>query len=278
MDAVSLNQRVRFNLQQLQQNEALRLQTAERLATGRRVNRVADDPKDFFTAQALSNRIGDLISSRTNIGQGQSAVTAAADGLRAVESLTRQLRGIANAARGGSVEQRQAAAEQFDEIRNQITVLANDASFAGTSLISDPAESLSVPVGDLSGARVTVGGQPSTASGLGLGAAAGNFNNFASDADIDAALANAENATRAVRSIQARFGSDQATLTTRGRFAGNLSGTLQAAEGRATSADLNEEAARRLALQLQDQLGQGALRFAVRTDRLVVDLLGAVDR
>jgi len=275
VDAVTLNRNVRFNLQQLQQNEALRLRTAESLARGRRVNRVQDDPEDFFTAQAISNRIGDLINTRTNIGQGRSAVEANQIGLRAIEDLTRQLRGIVNAARGGSLEQRQTAAEQFDAVRDQITALANDVSFAGTSLIGDQADDLTIGVGDISDAEITIAGERSTANGLGLGTATGTFNNFATDADIDAALAQAENATRSVRSTQAQLGSDQASLSVRDRFSRDLSSTLQASESRLTSADLNEEAAQRLALQLQDQLAQGALRFAIQTDRLVVDLLGS---
>jgi len=278
MSDVSLSQGVRANLLQLQRNEALRLRVAENLATGRRVNRVNDDPQDFLTAQALSNRVGDLMERNAAINQAISTASAARDGLGGVESLTRQLQGIAQAARGGTTEQRQAAAEQFDALRGQIGTLASDASFGGVQLIADPADDLTVRTGDLSGAATTLEGQPASAAALGVGSAAGDYNSFASDADIEAALSDLGRAVGSVRTADARVNSDIAALTTRERFNGNLSNTLQDSVDTLTGANLNEEAAAFLALQLQDRFAAAGLRFAVRTESLVVDLLGAGQR
>ncbi len=264
-----------MNLIQLQRGQALRLEVAERLATGRRINRVQDDPQDFITANVLANRIGDLAERRTRIQQAQGSAETAQLGLRAVEDLTRQLRGIATAARGGTAEQRQAAAGQFDAVRDQIGSLAADSSYGGVSLIDDPADDQTVQVGDLSDARVRLEGQPASAAALGIGTAAGDYNGFAADADIDGAIADLARATDSLRAGQSAFASDQAVLTTRDRFSGDLSNTLEAGRARLNDADLNGEAARRLALQIQDELGQGALRFAARTERLVVDLLAS---
>ncbi len=275
MGDVSLSKGVRANLLQLQRSEALRNQVTERLATGRRVNRVADDPQDFYAARAVANRVGDLFDIKSGISQALSSAETAQAGLDAVGDLTRQLQGIATAARGGSAEQRQAAAEQFDQIRAQIDSLAADASYGGNALIDDPANSQSVPVGDVSDAEIVVDGAPSSAGALGIGSAAGDYNGFASDADIDAALNDLAGATAQVRSSAGRFGSDIAALNIRGSFTENLSQTLQAAESNLAGADLNEEAARRVALELQDRFAMAGTRFAVRTESLVVDLLGS---
>lgn len=278
MADVSLGKGVRANLLQLQRNEALRLQVADRLTTGRRVNRVADDPKDFYTGRAAANRVGDLFDLKSGINQALSSAEAASAGLRAVEDLTRQLRGIATAARGGSTEQRQAAAEQFDRIRTQITSLTGDASYGGVGLIDDPADDQTTPVGDLSGAEITVQGGASSSAALGIGTAAGDYNGFATDADLDAALSDLAGATAQVRSTGQRFGSDIASLTTRRQFTQDLSNTLQAAEDKLTGADLNEEAARQVALRLQDRFAAAGLRFAVRTESLVADILASGGR
>lgn len=273
MADVTLTKGVRANLLQLQRNEALRLQVADRLATGRRVNRVADDPQDFYAGRAAANRVGDLFDLKSGISQALSSAEAASVGLHAVENLTRQLRGIATAAKGGTTEQRQAATEQFDRIRSQLSSLADDTSYAGVRLIDDPADGQTTRVGDLSGATVTVEGGSATSDALGIGTAAGDYNGFATDADIDAALNDLAGATRQVRSTGQRVGSDIALLTTRQNFTRDLSNTLQAAEDKLTGADLNEDAARQMALQLQDRFATAGLRFTVRTESLVADLL-----
>ena len=274
MGDVSLSKGVRANLLQLQRSEVLRQQVADRLATGRRINRVADDPQDFYAARAAANRVSDLFSLKSGISQALSSTEAAQAGIGAVEDLTHQLQGIAMAARGGTAEQRQAAAEQFDQIRAQISSLASDTSYAGVTLIDDPADDQTTGVGDLSGATVTVEGRASTADTLGIGTATGDYNSFASDADIEAALNDLSGAVAQTRSTAQRFGSDIATLNTRQDFTQNLSNTIQAAEDKMSGADLNEEAARQVALQLQDRFAAAGLRFAVRTESLVSDLLG----
>ena len=114
MGSVNLTNGVRNNLLQLQRTEALRQQVADHLATGRRVNRVADDPQDFYAARAAANRVSDLFDLKSGISQALSSTEVAQAGIGAVEDLTHQLQGIASAARGGTAEQRQAAAEQFD--------------------------------------------------------------------------------------------------------------------------------------------------------------------
>lgn len=275
MSDVTLSKGVRANLLQLQRNEVLRQEVTDRLTSGRRVNRVADDPQDFYAGRAAANRVSDLFDLKSGINQALSSAEVASVGLHAVEDLTRQLRGIATAARGGTAEQRQAAVEQFDQIRSQITSLAGDASYAGVSLIDDPADDQTTRVGDLSGAEITVSGGAASSDALGIGTASGDYNGFATDADIDAALNDLAGATQQVRSSEQRVGTDIASLTTRRQFTQDLSNTLQAAEDKLTGADLNEDAARQMALQLQDRFATAGLQFTVRTESLVADLLNS---
>lgn len=274
MSGVSLTQGVRFNLLQAQRNAVLRQQAAEHLSTGKRVNRVTDHPQDYYAAQALTNRVGDLFDLKSGINQALSAAQTAQDGLTAVHSLTRQLQGLAQSAQGGTAEQRQAAAEQFDALRGQISSLAADASYGGVRLIADPAASQTVGVGDLSGGSITLQGQAASAAALGIGTAGVDYNSFATDGDIQAAVSDLTRAVGTVRTAESRTGSSIAQLTTRRTFSDNLSNTLQGSASRLTGADLNEEAAKAVALQLQDRFTAAGLQFAVRTQSLVVDLLG----
>ena len=60
MSGIVLSAGVRSNLLQLQDTSSLITQTQTRLATGKRVNSALDNPNNYFTAQALDNRAGDL--------------------------------------------------------------------------------------------------------------------------------------------------------------------------------------------------------------------------
>ncbi len=67
----------------------------ERLASGKDVNSALDQPQNFFTAQALSNRAADLSRLLDGIGQNLRAVEEAITGLNAVENLIDQAEAIA---------------------------------------------------------------------------------------------------------------------------------------------------------------------------------------
>ena len=60
MGDISLSKAVRSNLLSLQSTASMMAKTQERLATGNKVNSALDNPTNFFTAQGLNSRAGDL--------------------------------------------------------------------------------------------------------------------------------------------------------------------------------------------------------------------------
>jgi len=276
MTDVSLNAATRSGLLDLQRNAQARLQTTNRFSTGQRVNRVTDDPVRFSQSQALLNRVSDLFSLKDGTGQALSAVETALNGTEAIESLTQQLRGLATSARGATTEQRQIIAEQFDVVRSQIDALAGDVSYNGISLLDNPAGTLRQQVGDVSQGEITVAGQASDSSTLGISSATASLNNFASDADINAALAGIDSAVTTLRSSASQFGSSVAALTVAENFNSSLSATLQAGNDKLVNADLNEEAAKLLSVGIRDQLGQASLRITQQSDTAISQLLSGV--
>ena len=81
---------------------------------------------------------------KDGINQDVSALSGALSGTSAITAIANQLEGIAIAARGGSADDRAAAAAQFDALRTQIDSLADDAGFNGINLISASPGSLTV--------------------------------------------------------------------------------------------------------------------------------------
>ncbi len=275
-DIINLTSSVRTNLFALNRASEAREQSVRRLSTGLEVQRATDGSADFFQSQALTNRASGLFQAKDDIGQALSAVEGALDGIDALGTVTDQLRGIALAARGGSDDSRSAAAEQFDSLRRQLNNLARDTSFQGTNLIDGAADDLTVSLNETGSSSLTIEGRSSDASGLEIGSALDDFGGFASDADIDTALADLRAATSSLRSSASSFGADVATLNIREDFAQNLGSTLESGSAKLVNADLNEESARQLSSRIRQELSALNLSIAAQGSTQITQLLAAV--
>lgn len=271
MDEIALTSATRNALQSLQRTSNLQTDTSRRLSTGLKVERAVDDPVAFFQSRALSDRASDLRDVKADIGQALSNVETALVGTEAIDDITQQLRGLLSAARSGGEDERAAAAEQFDQLRQQISALAGDSSYQGSNLISDEPNDLTVRLNQSGSSSTTVDGQSTDADSLGVGSAA-SYNGFATAADIDAAIADLESAGASLRTQAAGLGSDVALLNTRETFTENINNTLQTGADKLRNADLNEDAARQLALNVRSQLGTEALQIAQQSQLGILQL------
>jgi len=99
LSSIVLTAAVRANLLALRDTSNLLSTTQERLATGKRVNSALDNPSNFFTAQALGNRAGDLNALLDQIGQAQQTLHAADNGITALTKLVQAAKSIAEQAK-----------------------------------------------------------------------------------------------------------------------------------------------------------------------------------
>lgn len=98
MEPSFLSGRARNSIQTIKSFDNLFGRTSERLATGKKVNRVLDDPTAFFTARSLSNRAGDLNRVLDGIGTSLGTVKAAEVGIRALQGLVKVAQSIVDSA------------------------------------------------------------------------------------------------------------------------------------------------------------------------------------
>jgi flagellin len=96
MSGIVLSASVRQNLLSLQSTASLLATTQNDLATGNKVNSAIDNPTEFFTAQGLNNRAGDINNLLDGIGNGVQALQAANTGITSLQSLVASAQSIAN--------------------------------------------------------------------------------------------------------------------------------------------------------------------------------------
>jgi flagellin len=103
MSGIVLSSSVRQNLLSLQSTADLLATTQNRLATGKKVNTALDNPSNFFTAQLLDARAGDINNLLDGIGNGVQVLQAANTGITSLQKLVDTAKSIANQALQTSV-------------------------------------------------------------------------------------------------------------------------------------------------------------------------------
>ncbi len=271
IDTVNLTIGTLQVLQSQQRTAALTDSTTQNISTGRNVQSAIDSPAAYYQARNLSNRASDLLAVKDTIGQSLRAIEAASGGLESLGQTIEQLRSITAQARGGTAAQRQEAAQLFDRVSQQLDSISADASYAGVGLISGSPQTLEVAINE-NGESLSVSGAAADRAGLGIDSAVSDYNNLATDADIDAALAKLDAAKAAIRSREQSFSTDVSILNVREQFTEDLSNTLQVGSDELVAADLAEESANLLALQVRQKLGNVSLNLINEKNNAVANL------
>lgn len=265
---ITLSSAVRTNLLALNRTQDLINRTQERLATGLEVASPIDDATAFFEAKALSDRALDLEERKTGIDQGISAITTALNAIESIDTLVRQMEGLAISAKTATGNQLSAIKTQFDELLSQITNLANDASYQGTNLVNSTATELEIAFSTDTVSKLVVQGFDLTNAGLNITTAGA----FSLSTVLGARLIEIDAALSTLRGQAQSIGSNVALLQARLDFTENYVNDHEAGAGKLTLAEINEEGANLVALQTRQQLGIGALSFAGQAEQSILQL------
>ncbi|MDY0008507.1 MAG: flagellin [Bdellovibrionales bacterium] len=283
---VTLTAALRTNLLSLQGTQKLMDSTQLRLATGKKVNGALDNANAFFASQSLTNRANDLSRLLDGMGQSIQVLKAADEGIKSITSYLEQMQAVAqealdqaNAASDGIPVDNVSLAASFDELRTQLDGVAGDSGYRGTNLLDSG--TLEVTFNEDSSSTLTVTGVDFStgATGLNIGAAAFAAGTAGDPADkavgvaaIEASLTAIKDALTDVRAQARSFGTNLNIIQTRQDFTQNLINTLKEGSDKLVLADNNEEGAKLLALQTQQQLGITSLSMASQAQQAVLRL------
>lgn len=268
---ITLSASARSSLLSLGETSALIGRTNSRLASGLKVASPIDDAKIFFEAKALNDRAGTLNEKKDGIDQGISSLSAALEAVESIDSLVRQAKGIALAAKTASGTELASLVTQYNGIRTQIDNLATDATYQGLNLVNSTTATLTVSFSNLTTSLLTVGSvdlRVNTSGGLGITSAA----SFSLTSVVDAAIAELDAAITTLRGAGQSLGSNVALLQTRLDFTENYVNELESGAGKLTLADITEEGANLVALQTRQQLGINGLAFAGQSEQNILAL------
>jgi flagellin len=234
--------------------------TQNRISTGLRVENAKDNSSSWAIATAMRGDVQGFKAISENLALSTSAISVAREGAETVASLLNQIKEKVIQANGTGVDTAKIQ-DDVDQLLGQINSVANAAEFNGTNFIKATPDSANLLASmDRSGGTLAV--QTIAVTGQDLTTAATGLNIAALDVTAAGALASVETAISTASDAAAQFGSVQMRLEIQSDFVKALTDALSAGVGSLVDANMEEEAARLSALQVQQQLGVQSLSIA----------------
>src|SRR5262245_49935116 len=159
---------------------------------------------------------------------------------------------------------------QYNQIIDQITTTAQDASFNGINLLNG--DSLKLVFNETGKSTSTIAGVTFNPAGLGLAKLTGGTD-FVDNLVTNNVLTSLNTASTTLRSQASAFGANLSIVQIRQNFNKSLINVLQTGSSALTLADANEEAANSQALSTRQSIATSALSLANQSQQAVLQLL-----
>lgn len=235
--------------------------SVERLSSGLRITRAADDAAGLGLSETLRAHIRSINQAVRNSSDGISLTQVADGGASTIGNLLSRLRELASQSSSGTVgsTERSYIDSEFLALRSEIDRIAQVTEFNGQALLSGSSINFTVQVGFKSGSGNTLSLNLNdlTISSLGISSV-----NVSTSANAQSALSNIDSAISAVATARAEYGSLQ------NRFEATIanlqisSENLTAAESRIRDADVAYETSQFTKNQVLVQTGIAVLAQA----------------
>jgi flagellin len=246
--------------------------SVERLSSGLRITRAADDAAGLAVSETLRAHIASINQASRNSNDGISLTQIADGSAQTIGNLLSRLRELASQSANGTVgtTERSYVDQEFVQLRSEIDRISSVTEFNGTSLLSGSALSFSLQVGFKSGANNTLNVNLSALDLTSIGLASVNVSTAA---NAQSALGNIDSAISAVATARANYGSYQNRLEATIASLQVTSQNFSAAESRIRDADVAYETSQFTKNQILVQSGIAILAQANALPQQALQLL-----
>src|SRR4051794_3665249 len=235
---------------QLTATAAQASKSMEKLSSGYRINRAADDAAGLGISEKMRGQIGGLAQAQRNAQDGISLVQTAEGALAEVHSMLQRVRDLKVQFNNGTndVNDRNAIASEVFEISKEVSSIMSDTEFNGQTLFG-ATSSFTFQVGANQGETITT-----APTALGSDVTAGGLSNFTTLAvsvvsDTFAALSSGslsnldslDKMTENVSKVRSNFGAVQNRLEHRLANLATYQENLTASESRIRDVDMASE-------------------------------------
>src|SRR5436853_3114691 len=238
----------------------------ERLSSGYRINRAADDAAGLAISERLRGQIGGLDQAQRNVQDAISLVQTAEGSLTEVHEMLHRIRDLAVQYKNGSLSNadRTAIQSEVNQLASEIERIGQSAEFNGIKLLN-AASTVSFQVGSADG-QVISASLISLGQGVGVSYFALSVAGTSDIAEIDTAIDVVSNQRSTFGAVQNRLGY---TLENAAIYEENLTSS----ESRIRDVDMASGMVNFTKLQILQQAGTSMLAQANQSSQGVLTLL-----
>src|SRR5919106_22346 len=269
---------------QLTTTSTMAAKSMEKLSSGYRINRAADDAAGLAISEKMRGQIGGLAQAQRNAQDGVSLVQTAEGSLTEVHSMLQRVRDLKVQYSNGTLDtqDKEAIAAEVKQLATEIDKIRADTEFNGIKLLDGTggsSGSVAFQVGANAGETISVTTKDITASATSTGqVAVQTVATAATDAGASTAFAsvtldNIDDAIESVSSLRASFGAVQNRLEHRLNNLATYQENLVASESRIRDVDMAAEMVNFTKLQILQQAGTSMLAQANSASQGVLSLL-----
>ena len=267
---------VQHNLRAMNSNRMLGLtqstqaKSTEKLSSGYKINRAADDAAGLAISEKMRRQIRGLSQASENAQDGISCVQTAEGALNEVHDMLQRMNELAVQAANGTneSEDRTYIKEEMDLLIEEITRTADDTTFNKKNLLDGSIDELTLHVGTEEGNTITFELQSVSASKLGVDKV-----DITTSTKARESLTTIDEAIQTLSSFRAKLGAVQNRLEHTINNLDNVVENTTAAEAQIRDTDMATEMVKYSNNNILAQAGQAMLAQSNQANQGVLSLL-----
>lgn len=258
--------------------------TFERLSSGLRINRAADDSAGLSISTRMSSQIRGFNQATRNANDAISMIQVAEGALSETESALQRMRELSVQAANDTLatSDREDIWKEVTQLVSEIDRIATDTEFNGSQLIGDSTDySVKFQIGAEAGKTIDLNFDVAGASAIGVGSAVvesatyvGTLSTGEAQSHANDMIANLDTALASVSDIRSYLGAMQNRLDSIVSNLEHVSESTESAKSRIMDADIAEETAALTRNSILQQAGSAILAQANSQPQLALQLLG----
>ena len=265
MQAVNANRMLGQNVKAVAKN-------TEKLSSGYKVNRAADDAAGLSISEKMRNQIRGLNQAVSNSEDGQYLIQTAEGNMNEIHSILQRMGELANKAANdvNATEDRTSIKDEMTQLHSEINSIASKAAFNGTKLLDGNFSEKYLQVGANAKENMKISIAKLDAAGMGLTLA---NTSVSTHSKASAAMSNITKAIKCVSASRSKLGAIQNRLDYTINNLNNYSENLTASESNIRDTDMATEMVAYSKNNILQQAAQSMLAQANQSTQGVMSLL-----
>ncbi len=244
--------------------------SAEKLSSGYKVNRAADDAAGLSISEKMRNQIKGINQAVSNAEDGQYLIQTAEGNMNEIHAILQRMGELATKAANdvNATVDRKAVQDEINELASEITSIAKKAQFNGTYLLNGKCTGKYLQVGANSGENMKISIASMSAASIGVAQLKMSKHSLAAKA-----MSTITSAVKLVSAARSKLGAIQNRLDYTINNLENYSENLTSAESNIRDTDMATEMVNYSKNNILQQAAQSMLAQANQSNQGVLSLL-----